>query len=436
VKAIRLETLLKWILLGLALCLALFILGTRFYQGYEAVSREARAQLDALGPVLAASRLPEAMIPLKNMSYWKLAREDDPRGVLISLGGGTNLTLSLDRRLIFDALFEENRSLLVLAMIVLLAAVEIATLLAYSVTRPLRRLAWGFAQLSKGRSVRLPAVTMTARELSLLTAEFNEMAEQIDRWREAQQGLARIDRMAALGVMASSIAHEIRNPLASMTIHLDLLRGEMDESDPRMERIDVFDAELARLGRTIDRFLVFAKGGSHHRERVRAGELIEWCARIVGGSARERGVEVRVSADDGGEGLLCAPDELRQLLLNLALNAIMVMTDGGKLTLRAEKREGRVDFSVEDTGGGVPDSLRERIFDPFFTTRADGAGLGLAISRRIAEDHGGTLELESPVRSRDGIERAGSRFIAKIPEEPGRRTSRRQGEENRGGDGL
>lgn len=416
-RGIRLETLLKWILLGLATCLALFILGTRFYQSYEEISNQAAAQLDALTPVLQTSWRREAEAFARDLRYWKPASYGEPGARRIALADGSALSLSLDRDLILDALFEENRFLLVMAMIVLLAAVEIAALLAYSVTRPLQRLAWGFAQLSKGRSVRLPECGMAARELSLVTAEFNEMAGQIDNWRAAQQGLARVDRMAELGVMASAIAHEIRNPLASMTIHLDLLRGELEEGDPRMERIAVFDAELARLGRTIDRFLVFAKGSSRHRENVRAEELIDWCARMIDASAHKHGVKVLAETEAFDSEILCAPDELRQLLLNLSLNAMMAMPNGGTLSLRAEEKDGCIVFSVEDTGEGVPENFRERIFEPFVTTRTNGTGLGLAISRRIAEDHGGVLELESPVFVKDG-EGRGSRFIAKFPVSP------------------
>lgn len=416
-KEIRLETLLKWILLGLATCLALFILGTRFYQSYEDISNHAAEQLDALTPVLQSSWRPDAERFAEGLRYWKFTEAGEPAGRKIDLADGSTLLLSLDRKLIRDTLFEENSSLLVMAMIVLLAAVEVAALLAYSVTRPLQRLAWGFAQLSKGRSVRLPECGMAARELSLVTAEFNEMAGQIGKWRAAQQGLARIDRMAELGVMASAIAHEIRNPLASMTIHLDLLRSELEEGDPRMERIAVFDTELARLGRTIDRFLVFAKGSSRHRENVCAAELIDWCARMIDASARKNNVKVQAETETPGLEFLCAPDELRQLLLNLSLNAMMAMPDGGTLSLRAEEEDGCIAFSVEDTGEGVPENFRERIFEPFVTTRTNGTGLGLAISRRIAEDHGGSIELKSPAFVKDD-ECKGSRFTVKIPLSP------------------
>ena len=419
-NGIRLETLLKWILLALATCLAFFILGTRFYHGYEEIERLAQEQLSILTPVLLQSERPEAMKFVKDLPYWKVSAEKNGGTRRIYLADGSILPLALDKNLILDSLVEENRSLMVMTMIVLLAAVEIAAFLAYSVTRPLQRLAWGFAQLSKGRTVRLPACTMAARELSLVTSEFNEMAEQIDRWRAVQQRFARVDRLAALGEMASGIAHEIRNPLASMTIHLDLLRSELEEGDPRMERIAVFDAELARMGRTIDRFLVFAKGSSRHRERVDANELLLWCARMVEMSARKQNVKVTTELEEDELETLGAPDELRQLLLNLTLNALQAMPDGGRLLLRAAKESGWIVISVEDSGRGVPESIRGRLFEPFVTTRSDGTGLGLAISRRIAEDHGGTLDLESPLFVGEDGE-GGSRFIVRIPEE-GERT--------------
>lgn len=418
-KGIRLETLLKWILLALATCLAFFIMGTRFYHGYGDIAQMAEEQLGLLAPILSRSERPEALKLVKDLPYWRIAADGERGARRVPLADGSFLSLSPDRGVILDSLVEENRSLMVMTMIVLFTAVEIAAFLAYSVTRPLRRLAWGFAQLSEGRSVRLPACRLAARELSLVTGEFNEMAGQIDRWRAVQQRFARVDRLAALGEMASGIAHEIRNPLASMTIHLDLLRSELEEDDPRMERIAVFDAELARMGRSIDRFLVFAKGGSWHRERVGAKELLLWCARMLEISARKQGVEVAAEAGEDEMEILGAPDELRQLLLNLALNALQAMPDGGRLLLRAAKEDGWIALSVEDTGRGVPEDLRGRIFEPFVTTRSDGTGLGLAISRRIAEDHGGALDLESPLFIAANGEAGGSRFIVRIPKKEG-----------------
>lgn len=416
-KGIRLETLLKLILLALATCLALSIVGTRFYSGFEDIAQGAHERLDLLTPALAGSGRTEAMTQVREMRYWRIARRGDRGTRPLPLADGSSLSLALDRAAMLDSLVDDNHLLMVVTMIVLLAAVEIAAFLAYCVARPLRRLVWGFDQLSKGRTVRLPTRGMASRELSLVTGEFNEMAGQIERWRAMQQHFARVDRLAALGEMASGVAHEIRNPLASMTIHLDLLRGDMAYDVTSMEHIAVFDAELARMGRTIDRFLVFAKGGSRHRERVRVNDLLMWCAGMVGISAHKQGVTIVTETGADEEEISGEPDELRQLLLNLALNALQAMPGGGTLRLAAAQEGASAVISVEDSGRGVPDNLRGRIFEPFVTTRSNGTGLGLAIARRVAEDHGGALDFESPIFfTKDGVA-GGSRFIVRIPKE-------------------
>lgn len=422
-----LETLIKLILLSMGVVLTIFMMGMRLYRDYDENTAAAAAEMDALlryaAQMVFASDGDLADFAAGYARHWIAAGGGESgrngRGApevsrrIVSKNGSV-VEMTLDDDEIWRGILEKNRSQLVLAFLTLIVSVQIASLLAYSVTSPLRRLAWGFRQMSEERSVRLPPCTLAARELVLLTDAFNEMAERLDKWREVQNRIVRMDRLVSLGEMVSGVAHEIRNPLASMRIHLDLLYNEIEDEKKR-KRLWIFEEELRRLERKLNLFLDFARHRSTRREVVDPVELIEWVASMTRTSASERGVLVAVNArptapDTSGEParrFYGDPDEIRQALLNLALNGIQAMETGGRLTLSLLYEGDRVVFSVEDTGCGVPEAIRARIFEPFVTSRSDGTGLGLAITRKYVEDHGGLLDYSSSER--------GSRFYMVMP---------------------
>ena len=228
---------------------------------------------------------------------------------------------------------------------------------------------------------------------------------------QMEQDLRRSERLAAVGELSASIAHEIRNPLAAISGSIQVMRDYIDdgagESKPLME---IAEREIDRLNALITDFLQFARPGRANLEPVAISEAVDDVLEMFGSADPGR---VRVDVE---EGLAVYADagQLRQVLWNLLINADQAMPEGGVIGVAAQaisevpaqdpNSEGRMEntdpiswaeISVMDRGVGIPDAAVDRVFDPFFTTKRDGSGLGLATVHRIVEDHGGTVRLET-----------------------------------------
>ena len=214
-----------------------------------------------------------------------------------------------------------------------------------------------------------------------------------DRARQEEQG-------ALVGTIASGIAHEIRNPLSTLRMNLQLLRE--DWADPITEReqkglkrIDVLLRETARLENVVSDFVHFASGHALRLQKTDlndlAGELLDFLA-----PQAER-ARVRLHRDFARPlpSVDADPNLLRQALLNLLVNAQQVMPSGGDLTVRTAENGRFVRLSVRDTGPGIPPEHREKIFNLYFSTKPGGTGLGLPMVKKIVEEHGGEMEVES-----------------------------------------
>jgi len=231
--------------------------------------------------------------------------------------------------------------------------------------------------------------------------------------------LRRSERLAAIGELSASIAHEVRNPLAAISGSVQILRqraGQPAAAAENRRLMEIVIRETDRLNRLITDFLQYARPGPRRPETVRVAEAVEDVVKMFD-AVRPEGVAVEVEVQERLQ-LDADAAQLRQLLWNLVLNAAEAMPHGGPLQIRARmlsretpqgraevrrngelesKSAGWAEIVVADRGVGIPDAVSERIFDPFFTTKADGSGLGLAAVHRIVEDHGGVVRLESRV---------------------------------------
>lgn len=210
--------------------------------------------------------------------------------------------------------------------------------------------------------------------------------------KEAQNQL----RLSYLGLLSSGIAHEIKNPINSIHMNLQMLEEEVSQgAGPEEIRgwLEPIRREIRRLERLVNDFLLYAKPLAPRRETVSLPRLLEDLARLVSEEARAQGVALVVEASPE----LPAPETdeglLRTALLNLVLNAVQACPPGSRVHLRAHPGEREVVLEVQDEGEGIAPENRERVFDIFFTTRKGGTGLGLPIARRLAEALGGTLTL-------------------------------------------
>ena len=205
-------------------------------------------------------------------------------------------------------------------------------------------------------------------------------------------------RLAALGEMAAGIAHEIRNPLASMSGSIQVLRQELPLSDDQAQLMDIVLRESERLNDTIRSFLAYARPQRFAVSRLDLARVVQDTALLL-----RNGVEVQdghvIDVDVPAEPVWYEADEnqIRQILWNLATNGLRAMASGGRLSLELRSRGGEVVLSVIDEGCGIPSEELDRIYQPFRSTFDKGTGLGLAIVHRIVTDYGGTIQVSSTV---------------------------------------
>lgn len=223
--------------------------------------------------------------------------------------------------------------------------------------------------------------------------------------KEMEERLKRSDRLAAVGQLAAGLAHEIRNPLASISGSVQLLKENITVGEEDRSLMSIVVKEADRLNGLLRDFLLFARPSVPDIQWLEAEELICELADLCSADKRFSGIDFQCYCPSG-EKLLGDRKQLRQALWNLLINAAEAMPEGG--CLKFEFLPDPPTLAVSDTGPGVPETLRQKIYDPFFTTKDHGTGLGLATVHSIVEAHGGTLELQ---KSPQG----GARFVICLP---------------------
>jgi signal transduction histidine kinase len=238
--------------------------------------------------------------------------------------------------------------------------------------------------------------------------------EKRDLSRRAQMA----EKLAAVGTMTAGLSHEIRNPLNAATLQLSVLERRVhrlarDAQPALLEPLTLVKDEIRRLDHILEDFLQFARPREFVAQPVDVVAVVTRVLDLLGGEAERRAIHLERDLDAVPP--VAGDDErLRQVLVNLGLNALEAVTEGGRVRVscrledRADRPEPGVEILVDDDGGGIPAESRDRIFEPFFTTKAKGSGLGLSIVHAIVTQHGGRIRVEeSPWR--------GARFILSLP---------------------
>lgn len=221
-----------------------------------------------------------------------------------------------------------------------------------------------------------------------------ENAALLRQQRDRLKQLYRAERLATAGELAAGAAHEIRNPLTSIRSAIQHLRGDFPDGSPRAALIEDILSEVDRINGIVEALLSFARPAEAKFEPVDLPELVRHTVALI--EAQARAQSVAVSFDFPPTlGLQADPNLLKQVLLNVVMNALQAMPGGGELRFAAGATDSRVELWVQDTGPGIPAAERERIFDPFYTTKQDGTGLGLSVCYGIMQRHGGEIEVES-----------------------------------------
>jgi two-component system, NtrC family, sensor histidine kinase HydH len=228
------------------------------------------------------------------------------------------------------------------------------------------------------------------------------------RLEQNVETLRRADRLAAIGQLSAGLAHEIRNPLASIEGAAEILANEDTDEATRTEFAGLIKKECARLSRLLTRLLDYARPRKPDYRATAVPPLIESVARLMRHSAQQSGVQVALELTEPMPELWCDAEQIRQVLLNLALNGVQAMSQGGTLRISAVANGREIEVQVSDEGGGIAPEHIAKLFDPFFTTRTDGTGLGLSIAQQIVTQHGGTVEVDSALGS-------GTTFTVRLP---------------------
>ncbi|MFO0909769.1 MAG: ATP-binding protein [Isosphaeraceae bacterium] len=221
------------------------------------------------------------------------------------------------------------------------------------------------------------------------------------------------ERYAEIAQLAGGLAHEIRNPLSTMSLNLDLLAEDFQNAEtPRdrrvVQKIQRLRKETQRLHDILENFLRFARIQELRLLPTDLNLVVEELRDFFEPQAMAQGIVIRTYLDPALPPVRLDVELFRQALLNLMINARQAMPDGGDLMLRTRLEAGWVVLEVTDTGVGIPEETRVRVFDAFFSTRPGGSGLGLPTTRRIIESHGGTIAVQSELGK-------GSQFAIRLP---------------------
>jgi signal transduction histidine kinase len=288
---------------------------------------------------------------------------------------------------------------------------------AQGLSRSIRRLRIQIRDAAGLMDADLPEIVLTEDgDFQNLHAEVEGLTARVEQVVRALQAreheVLRAEQLAAVGQLAAGVAHEIRNPLTSIKMLVQAAQ-EAPGGGLTPEDLDVIESEVRRMEGSLRTFLDFARPPRLERRTAPLAPIVQSVLDLVRARAERQRVALRLEAD-AELSLTVDPEGLRQVVLNLTLNALDAMPRGGTLRLvvrRAPGPGGRARIDVEDSGPGIPPAALPRLFEPFFSTKDTGLGLGLVISRRIVEDHGGTLAAANRPEG-------GARFTIDLPGDP------------------
>jgi signal transduction histidine kinase len=227
--------------------------------------------------------------------------------------------------------------------------------------------------------------------------ELKSAEQEREKLRQLEADLAHINRVSTLGEMAASLAHEIKQPIAAAITSANSCIEWLAHEPPDLDRARAAAARIDKYGNRaveiIDRIRSLYKKSPPQRELVDVNGIIQEMLTLLKGEADRYSVATRTELAAEPPEIMADRVQLQQVFMNLMLNAIEAMKDsGGELTVKSQLQDGQLQFSVSDTGVGLPKEKMDQIFSAFFTTKPQGSGMGLAISRSIVESHGGRLQ--------------------------------------------
>jgi two-component system NtrC family sensor kinase len=299
-------------------------------------------------------------------------------------------------------------ALLVIAVNGIISAVSMEWLI-----RPILDLHQVMQQAGQG-DLSVRSTSQRRDEIGELGTAFNGMMDELEESREREKvrrsQLAHTEKMAAVGTLAAGVAHEVNNPVAGVLACIENMQADPENREMREQYLGLIHDGVKRIERTVANLLDFSRPRSMRLGPASLNQSLTQVIDLVRFQLRKSNVEPEFELDPRDPWIVGDRFQIEQLFLNLVLNALQAMPNGGTLTLRTRRAGAWELVEVGDTGLGIPEAIRERIFDPFFTTREveQGTGLGLAVSYNIAAAHGGGIEVET-------VEGEGSTFRILFP---------------------
>jgi signal transduction histidine kinase len=263
-------------------------------------------------------------------------------------------------------------------------------------------------------SLRMKVMVAAGLAVAVLVAGFFYVLHLLKKNRRLEQARQSAARASYVGLLASGLAHEIRNPLNAMNMNLqmleeELLSGQPPENDEVSEFLESTKSEIKRLENLVNNFLAYARPATPRFEPRDLNVMVREVLRFLEADFRQSGVELQSDLEPLLPDTEIDETQLKQALLNLLVNARQVLQEQGRVIVRTRAgARGDVVLEVEDNGPGIPEEMRERIFEVFYSRRGGGTGLGLPIARQVIERHGGIIELDSE-------EGRGTRFVIRLP---------------------
>ncbi len=296
--------------------------------------------------------------------------------------------------------FEAWRRYLVLSVVsALVPNLLLLLLVVRSISRPLQRITLAAVEVTNGNYGTEVDLRKSNDEIGLLADSFNEMSRKmaldIEQLQTLNEQLARAERLAAMGTLAAGVAHEVNNPLASISSLVQMMKSSANPDD--RQKLDIISEQIQRITRVTKDLTDFSRIRPAARSKIEINSVVESAIRLASFDTGFHQLELkREYADDLPE-FTADADQLQQVFLNLFLNARDAMPEGGSLDVKTFRNQNEISVSIKDSGPGIEESVRKQLFDPFFTTKpaGKGTGLGLAVCYGIITAHDGRIDVES-----------------------------------------
>ena len=272
-------------------------------------------------------------------------------------------------------------------------------LVAEKYTEPIKKIADASKKIAEGELVKIKG-SRRKDEIGVLIRSYNDMVEKLAERMELEEKLKKTEQLSIIGQLSSGIAHEIRNPLNFLSLSIGHIKERILEEkahgkDDLIKLLDDLIKEIHKINELIHNFLFLGKPITLRKEWIMPETMINEVLYIVKDKIRD-GIEVRMTCKDG-QPMYCDSEYIRLCIMNLLMNAIQAIEEKGEVTIVCGRDNGFSYISVSDNGSGISDEELSKVFEPYYSTKKFGIGLGLAISKRFIEEHGGSIIVESEV---------------------------------------